>query len=149
LATMGTSPCKGRCELSAVLSAHSRESGNPVIGCAFVWQKLGPRVRGDERNISSNEISSSAGEDQCTRGRTAMHPISRAVMAAMAVLMVVTLVRAFRTGQISNDMATYTQDEQPFQFSIGIGVQVLGIAFFAWLASGGDAETFYRWILPR
>src|SRR5437762_1732416 len=35
-------------------SAHSRESGNPAISSRdlFSWQKLGPRVRGDERTSS-------------------------------------------------------------------------------------------------
>jgi hypothetical protein len=78
-----------------------------------------------------------------------MHPIGRAVLAALAVLMVWSLVRALRSGKIFSEMRAYSIDEQPFLFSLTAGAHFLGIAYFAWLAAGGDAATFYHWVLPR
>jgi len=77
-----------------------------------------------------------------------MHPIGRAVLALMAVFMVWSLVRALRTGQIFDEVRAYSLDDQPFLFSLTAAAHFLGIAFFAWLAAGGDAATFYRWMLP-
>jgi hypothetical protein len=78
-----------------------------------------------------------------------MHPIGRAVLAALAVLTVWSLVRALRTGRIFSEMRAYSIDEQPFLFSLTAAVHFVGIAYFAWLAAGGDAATFYRWALPQ
>ena len=78
-----------------------------------------------------------------------MHPIGRTVLGALAVFMVWALLRAFRTGQINTELAAYSLDDQPFLFSITAAAYALGIAWFAWLAAGGDPATFYRWILPR
>ena len=78
-----------------------------------------------------------------------MNPVGRAVLAALAVLMVWSLVRTLRTGRIFSEMRAYSLDEQPFLFSLTAGVHFVGIFYFAWLAAGGDAATFYRWMLSQ
>jgi hypothetical protein len=58
------------------------------------------------------------------------------------------LVYSFRTGRMTNEDVAYSLDDSPMTFAVLAGIDVLAVLFFGWLAAGGEAETFYRWLLP-
>jgi len=78
-----------------------------------------------------------------------VHPISRFAFTILAAGMVYKLVHSLLSGRMVNEDAEYALDDNPMSFSLLAGLDVLAVLFFGWLAIGGDAETFYRWLLPR
>lgn len=77
------------------------------------------------------------------------NPIGRAIAALLAAFVVWTLVRAFRRGVISDDMWTYSLDDNPMLFTIAAVAHGLGVAFLVFIAAGNDPASFWHLVTGR
>src|SRR5262245_29012993 len=75
---------------------------------------------------------------------TSMSMPVRVFMAALALFILWTMVRALRTGTIYSEGDGYGLDDRPVMFSLTFAVHAVGLAFFVWLAAGYDAPSFLR-----
>jgi hypothetical protein len=78
---------------------------------------------------------------------------ARALMAGLALFMVWTMVRGFRTGIVYDETWTFDESKNPMMFALTMAVRGVGVVFFLWLAAGYDADSFLRasglgWLLP-
>ena len=69
---------------------------------------------------------------------------SRALLAALAIFVVWTMIRACRSGTIFSEGVGYSAEEQPAIFALGLFVHGLCAAFLLWLAAGYDQRSFFR-----
>jgi hypothetical protein len=76
-----------------------------------------------------------------------MNPYGRLVMAALAVFVLWTLVRAWRSGVIFSEGRGYAIDENPTIYSLGLAVHG-GIAIYCALLAAGLTNTeIWQWLL--
>ena len=69
---------------------------------------------------------------------------ARALMAALAVFVVWTMIRACRSGTIFSEGAGYSAEQQPAVFALGLAAHGFIAAFLLWLAAGYDQRSFFR-----
>jgi hypothetical protein len=74
------------------------------------------------------------------------HPAGRIVLGALAVFILWTLVRAFRSGVIYSRGYAFSLDESPMLFTIGVIVHALCAVFLVYLAAGYQMAGFARWL---
>ena len=75
-----------------------------------------------------------------------MHPAGRIILGALAVFILWTLVRAFRSGVVYSRGYSFSLDESPMLFTIAIIVHALGALFFAYLSAGYEMAAIARWL---
>ena len=73
-----------------------------------------------------------------------MPAISQVIFAGLALLIVWTMVRGFRTGELYDEGWTLTANDQPIMFAVSIVVRAGLVVFLIWLAAGNDAASFVR-----
>jgi hypothetical protein len=71
---------------------------------------------------------------------------ARALVAGLACFVIWTMIRALRSGTLFSDGGTFTADEQPVMFSLGVAAHSLCVAYLLWLAAGYDSHGFFRLI---
>ena len=69
---------------------------------------------------------------------------ARALMAALAVFVVWTMIRACRSGTIFSEGVGYSAEQQPAVFALGLAAHGFIAAFLLWLAAGYDQRSFFR-----
>jgi hypothetical protein len=76
-----------------------------------------------------------------------MNPSGRIILGALALLLLWSLVRAFRRGVINSTSGhSFTLDDSPILFTLAVVVHA-GIAlFFSYIAAGYDAAGFAHWL---
>ena len=73
-----------------------------------------------------------------------MPTISQLVFAGLAIVILWTLVRGFRSGMVYDEGWTFTANDQPMMFALSIVVRAGLVVFLMWLAAGNDKESFVR-----
>ena len=73
-----------------------------------------------------------------------MPTISQLVFAGLAIVILWTLVRGFRSGMVYDEDWTFSANDQPMMFALSIVVRAGLVAFLMWLAAGNDKESFVR-----
>jgi hypothetical protein len=69
---------------------------------------------------------------------------ARALMAALAVCVIWTAIRACRSGTIFSEGTGYSAEQQPAIFALGLAAHGFIVAFLLWLAAGYDQRCFFR-----
>lgn len=69
---------------------------------------------------------------------------ARALMAALAVFVVWTMIRACRSGTIFSEGTAFSAEQQPALFALGLAAHGFIVAFLLWLAAGYDQRSFFR-----
>lgn len=69
---------------------------------------------------------------------------ARALMAALAVFVVWTMIRACRSGTIFSEGTGFSAEQQPAIFALGLAAHGFIAAFLLWLAAGYDQRSFFR-----
>lgn len=69
---------------------------------------------------------------------------ARALMVALAVFLVWTMIRAYRSGTIFSEGTAFSAEQQPALFALGLAAHGFIVAFLLWLAAGYDQKSFFH-----
>jgi len=73
----------------------------------------------------------------------------RFIMAALGLLVMWKIFRAFQTGTVTSRGVTFDINEQPIFFSLGLAVYAMMVLFCGWLAAGHTPDSFWQLVAPR
>ena len=78
-----------------------------------------------------------------------MSPISRAILAALAVFVAWTIVRALRSGRIYSEGWSFDMNESPVLFGAAVVSHLVCVGLLTWVAAGYTLPELWVLCVPR